>query len=119
MKKLCALACLVATFALLSGCVTAPPTAPTALQRILQKGELVVGTSGDQPPLVMKDKDGNLIGFEADLAGMMAAAMNVKLKLAPMGFSELLPALEAGKVDLVISGLTITPERNLKVAFMG
>jgi polar amino acid transport system substrate-binding protein len=45
--------------------------------------------------------------------------MNVKLKLAPMGFSELLPALDAGMVDLVISGLTITPERNLKVAFMG
>jgi polar amino acid transport system substrate-binding protein len=122
MKKLCALACLVTTFAVLSGCVTAPPTpptAPTALQRILQRGELIVGTSGDQPPLIMKDKEGNLIGFEADLADMIAAAMNVKLKFAPMAFSDLLPALEAGKVDVVISGLTITSERNLKVAFMG
>jgi polar amino acid transport system substrate-binding protein len=80
---------------------------------------LIVGTAGSMPPLNMTTKAGKLIGFEADLADYMATAMGVRLKLAAMPFSELLPALEAGRVDLVISGLTITPERNLKVAFVG
>jgi polar amino acid transport system substrate-binding protein len=45
--------------------------------------------------------------------------MGVKLSLVIKPFSELLPALEAGEVDMVISGMTITPERNMKVAFAG
>jgi polar amino acid transport system substrate-binding protein len=67
----------------------------------------------------MTTKTGKIIGFEADLAGSMATAMGVRLTLEAMPFSELIPALEAGSVDMVISGLTITPERNLKVAFVG
>jgi polar amino acid transport system substrate-binding protein len=45
--------------------------------------------------------------------------MGVTLRFEVMPFSELLPALEAGKVDMILSGVTITPERNLKVAFVG
>jgi len=45
--------------------------------------------------------------------------MGVKLRVQTMPFSDLLPALEAGKVDMVISGMTMTPERNLKAAFVG
>jgi polar amino acid transport system substrate-binding protein len=89
------------------------------LDRILQRGELIVGTAGSMPPLNMTTKAGKIIGFEADVAGSMATAMGVRLKLEAMPFSELIPALEAGSVDMVISGLTITPERNLKVAFVG
>ena len=45
--------------------------------------------------------------------------MGVKEKFVTMPFSELLPALKSGKVDIVISGMTITTSRNLKVAFIG
>ena len=89
------------------------------LDRILTKGELVVGTSGGQPPLTAKTKDGKIIGLDADLAGLMAGAMGVKLKMVDMPFPELLPALEAGKVDVILSGMTMTAKRNLKVAFVG
>jgi ABC-type amino acid transport substrate-binding protein len=54
-----------------------------------------------------------------DLANLLANAMNVELKLVEMPFGELLEALEAGKVDVVMSGMTMTPERNLKAAFVG
>jgi polar amino acid transport system substrate-binding protein len=94
-------------------------SASPVLDRILQRGELIVGTAGSMPPLNMTTKAGIIIGFEADLAGSMATAMGVRLKLETMPFSELIPALEAGNVDMVISGLTITPGRNLKVAFVG
>ena len=95
-----------------------PPTAPV-LHRILQRGQLVVGTSGEQPPLTAKNKGGKIIGLDADLARYLANAMEVELKFEVMPFPELLPALEGGKVDMVLSGMTMTPKRNLKVAFVG
>lgn len=94
-------------------------TAGSALDRILKKGELVVGISGTQLPLNATTKDGKIIGLDADIAKMMANGMGVSAKFAPMPFKELLPALEAGKVDIVISGMTMTLARNLKVAFVG
>ena len=94
------------------------PVAPV-LDSISKKGELVVGTAGSMPPLNMTTKEGKIIGFEADLAALIASGMGVKLRLEAMPFSDLLPALEAGKVDMVLSGMTITPRRNLEVAFVG
>ncbi len=93
--------------------------AAPVLQSILEKGEIVVGTAGDMPPLNMTVKSGKVVGLEPELAEYIADAMGVRLKLKTMSFSELLPALEAGRVDIIISGMTITPKRNLKVAFVG
>jgi len=89
------------------------------LDRIQQRGELIVGTMGNMPPLNMTSKDGEIFGLEPDLAGMLAGAMNVKVRFVTKPFHELLPALQRGEVDMVMSGMTITPERNLKVAFVG
>ena len=89
------------------------------LDRIAQRGDLRVGTAADMPPLNMLDKSGVPMGLDVDLASYMASAMGVKLSLVVKPFPDLLPALEAGEVDMVISGMTITPERNMKVAFAG
>jgi polar amino acid transport system substrate-binding protein len=89
------------------------------LDRILAKKELVVGTAAAMPPFNMMSKDGQIIGFDADLAQYISGSMEVKLTLKAMHFNDLIPALEAGKVDMVLSGMTITPLRNLKVAFVG
>jgi polar amino acid transport system substrate-binding protein len=67
----------------------------------------------------MKTKAGLPMGLDVDLAQFMASAMGVELSLHVKPFAELLPALEAGEVDMVISGMTITPERNKRVAFVG
>ena len=104
---------------LLFGAVDAEAGASPTLSRIVERGELRVGTSGNQPPFVMKDREGNLIGFEVDLANAIAGAMDVKLNLVTKPFGELLPALEKGEVDMVMSGLTMTPERNMRFAFIG
>jgi polar amino acid transport system substrate-binding protein len=94
-------------------------SASPVLDRIQQRGELIVGTMGNMPPLNMTAKDGEIFGLEPDLARMMAEAMDVKIKFVTKPFNELLPALETGEVDMVLSGMTITPKRNLKVAFVG
>jgi polar amino acid transport system substrate-binding protein len=80
---------------------------------------MVVGTAGSMPPLNMTTKEGEVIGFEIDVARYMASEMGVKLKVETMPFSELLIAIESGKVDMILSGMTITGKRNLKVAFVG
>jgi polar amino acid transport system substrate-binding protein len=89
------------------------------LSRIVKNGELRVGMSGNQPPFCVKSKSGELIGYEVDLAKLLANAMGVELKIVEKPFGQLLGTLEAGEVDAVMSGMTMTPERNVRVAFVG
>ncbi len=89
------------------------------LDRIVAKKELVVGTAASMPPFNMTTKEGQIIGMEIDLANLIAGAMNVKLTLKVVPFNNLLAALEGGQVDMILSSMTITPGRNLKVAFVG
>jgi len=93
-------------------------SAPVA-SRIVESGKLRVGMSGNQPPYNMMSESGTLIGFEVDIANMIAGAMGVDLELVQKPFAELLPALKKGEVDLVMSGMTMTARRNLEVPFVG
>ena len=93
--------------------------ASPVLSRIVKSGELRVGMSGNQPPLNAKSRSGEIIGLEVDLAMLLADSMGVNARLVTKPFSELLGALKGGEVDLVMSGMTITPERNLEAAFVG
>ena len=114
----------LASLALLIGCAQtngnkANASATPVIDRVQKSGTLTVGMTGNMPPLNMTSKEGELMGYEVDLARAMAKAMGVKAELKTMPFAELLPALEAGKIDMIISNMTITPGRNLKVAFVG
>ena len=91
----------------------------SALRRVVDSGLLRVGTSGNQPPFTVQSKAGTLIGYEVDLARLLATAMGVEVKFVQKPFSELLSALESGEVDVILSGMTMTLERNLRVAFVG
>lgn len=89
------------------------------LERVIETETLVVGMSGDQPPLNMVNREGKLMGMDVDLARSLANAMRVSLKIEKMPFGDLMDALDEGEVDLVISGMAITPERAMKVRFVG
>ena len=115
MRKTCAL--ILAAVMLVT--VVNIAAAGQKMDSILKKGELVVGITGTQPPLNATDKEGKIIGFEAEIAGLIAMNMGVKIKFDARSFADLLPALKAGQVDMVLSGMTMTPERNLAVAFVG
>ena len=100
-------------------CVAEAGAASPVLKRIQDRGTLIAGTAGSMPPLNMTTKDGKIIGLDADLARAIAAALNVKLEFKTMPFGKLLPALGAGELDMVLSSMTITPERNMQFAFVG
>ena len=86
---------------------------------IVKNGYLRVGVSGNQPPYVMHDEAGQLMGFDIDLAVGIAAAMNVEVQFVEMPFDELLKALDKRKIDLVMSGMDITLERSSDAMFVG
>lgn len=97
---------------------TAADNAPV-LTRIVANKAVRVGVSGTQPPFNVVNKSGELMGYDIDLANLLADAMGVKAEFVKMPFAQLLPALEQGKVDMVMSGVTMSPDRNLKAAFVG
>ena len=68
-------------------------------------------------PWAMRDINGELIGFEIDVATKLAEDMGVKVQFVPTAWSGIIPALIAKKFDLIIGGMSITPQRNLTVNF--
>ena len=108
MRKTIFIAALVSLL-VLSFVASAP--AGDVLDRILKNGELVVGTTGTQPPLNATTKDGKIIGLDADIATLIAGSMGVSVRFETMPFAELLPALHADKVDMILSSMTMTPKR--------
>lgn len=112
--------CLVTAVAVLFGAVSVGVASEApVLDRIIKSGQLRVGMSGNQPPLNMVNKDGDLMGMEVDLARLLAKSLGVEAKLVTKPFGDLLGALDAGEVDMVMSGMTITLERNMRAAFVG
>ncbi|KRM20074.1 amino acid ABC superfamily ATP binding cassette transporter, membrane protein [Ligilactobacillus hayakitensis DSM 18933 = JCM 14209] len=90
------------------------------LKKIKQKGTLVVGTSADYPPYEFTTKENGqtkIVGFEMEMAKQIAKDLGVKLVIKNMQFDSLLVALETGKVDVIISGMSPTAERKKSVAF--
>jgi len=109
----------VALLTVLTLVFTVAASAGPAMDKILKNKELVIGTTGAQPPMSGTSKKGEIIGLDIDIAKAIANAMGVKIKIITLPFNELLPALEEGEVDMVISGMTMTSERNQKIAFVG
>jgi polar amino acid transport system substrate-binding protein len=89
----------------------------STLNQILQRGELRVGLEVGYMPFEMRDKKGRIIGFDVDLARLMAKTMGVKLTLVNTQWDGIIPALLTDKFDILMGGMTITAERNLQVNF--
>ncbi|MEW5970251.1 MAG: ABC transporter substrate-binding protein [Pseudomonadota bacterium] len=66
---------------------------------------LIVGTSGDMPPFNFYDQNNKLVGFDIDISNEIAKRLNKKIEFQSVGFSRLIPSLNSGKVDVVVSAL--------------
>ncbi len=90
------------------------------LANIEKSGKLIIGTSADYPPYefhYLKDGKDVIGGFDIAIAGEIAKGMGVKLEIKDMQFDGLLAALQAGTIDIVISGMSPTEERRKSVDF--
>lgn len=102
---------LIALAAILLGAGCAGPGVDAPSGPVLR-----VGVAPQNPPVVF-ERDGEILGIEADLARGVGAALDRPIEFVRRPSGELLPALERGEVDVVMSGLSITPERARRVRF--
>jgi ABC-type amino acid transport substrate-binding protein len=102
------------------GCTTTSNSGSTpTIDRVLVSQTLRVGMSADQPPFNMINKDDKVMGMDVDIAKTIAQAMDVNLKIVRKPFSELLPAVNSGEVDMVMSGVSINLARSKHFTFIG
>ena len=88
----------------------------STLDTILEKGTMRVGV-GSFVPWSFRNKEGKYVGFEVDVSTALTKDMGVKLELVPTAWDGIIPALLAGKFDVIIGGMTVTSKRNLKINF--
>lgn len=89
----------------------------STLEKIIQKGEIRVGFEAGYMPFEMTDQNGRFVGFDIDIAKEMAKAMGVKFVPVNTAWDGIIPSLITDKFDIIMSGMTVTQERNLKVNF--
>jgi polar amino acid transport system substrate-binding protein len=87
------------------------------VEQILKRGELRVGFESGYVPFEMTDKKGNFIGFDMDFGRRLAKSMGVKFVPVNTAWDGIIPALMTNKFDIIMGGMTITQERNLKINF--
>lgn len=117
LSVLCCLAIMVLTApGVFAGDIQKQIVAESAIEQIIQRGTIKVGMD-TFVPWAMRDKKGELIGFEIDVAKQLAEDMGVKVEFVPTKWSGIIPALLAGKFDVIIGGMGVTPKRNMKINF--
>ena len=113
MKKLSLVcAALVVALALAAGSVMAG-----TLDEIQKRGKLRVGMEPGYMPFELTNQKGEIIGFDVDMAKRMAKAMGVELELVSTAWDGIIPALLTDKFDVIMSGMTLTQERNMSINF--
>ena len=98
--------------------LTAISAAAQTLDKIKQRGVLVVGTKPDYKPFGFRDPSGAIIGFEPDMAKDVADKLGVKLELEPVVSSNRMQFLQQGKIDLMIATMNDKPDRRQVVGIL-
>ena len=109
----CALSLLASSCSMFGG------THSPVVDRIRKTETIRIGIAGDYPPLNARTTSGAIIGLDADLARALALILGVELDLQQMPFKRLLESVQAHEIDAAISGITMTPRRNMDVMFAG
>jgi ABC-type amino acid transport substrate-binding protein len=98
---------------ILCGCTTPGTVSRT---RHADPAALRVGITPDYPPLIYK-RGARIVGVDADLARELAAGLGRKLEFVELTWEEQIPALNAGRIDIIMSGMSVTKAREVRVAF--
>ena len=122
-KILGLLVLILAGCVLLAGCTGTTPTPNTTnntTSSVTQsdlKDSYIIGIDGAYPPYSSQEKDGSFVGFDIDSARWIADKLGFDVEFQAVAWDGIIPALQAKKIDMVYSGMTITEERKEQVAF--
>lgn len=115
MKKI--LAVFLAVLMLFALCACADKTAGDALAQIKSKGTVVIGLEGDWAPWSFHGDNNELVGFDTEVGQKIAEKLGVKAEIVEGEWDGLFAGIDAGRYDLVINGVEVTPDRSEKYAF--
>ncbi|WP_407539652.1 ABC transporter substrate-binding protein [Deinococcus radiomollis] len=105
---------------LLSALLLTSAALASSVADVKKKGVLILGTDPTFQPFEFKGTDGQVAGFDIDIARAVAKDLGVKLQISSVGFGALMPqSVTSGRVDMAMSAITITPERAKVVGFSG
>ena len=113
-KMICFLFAIMMIVSCFAGCSS---TNGTGLDEVKKAGKLVMATSPDFPPFESLTADGNVVGIEVDILEMVCDKLGVELEIKQMSFDAVLPGVQAGKYDVGVSGISVTPAREKNVLF--
>jgi polar amino acid transport system substrate-binding protein len=115
-RRLLAALCMVCMLAVVAGAQSAVPDSPT-LSRVFTDKVLRVGVNPNFKPFSF-EKDGKRIGVDIDIANLLAKKLGVRAQIVtPASFSDLIPMLNEGKIDIIMAGMSITFDRAKVVDF--
>ena len=115
--------CLLFLLAALSGgcsnnkSASAQPSESSGLKQESEKTSYVMGLDDTFAPMGFRDEKGNLVGFDIDMANEAAERMDINIQFQPIDWSMKETELNAGNIDFIWNGYSITEERKEKVAF--
>lgn len=89
----------------------------STLNKIMERKVLRVGLDAGYMPFEMTNKQGKIVGFDVDVARQMAKSMGVELEIVNTAWDGIIPALVTDKFDIIMSGMTLTSQRNLQINF--
>jgi len=112
-KMICVLMAAVMMVALLAGCGASGKT----LEDVQKAGKLTIATSPDFPPFESLGENGEVFGIEIDILNLICAELGVELEINQMDFESVLPGIQAGKYDVGVSGISVTPDREENTLF--
>lgn len=111
------LAIALALCCLLAGTAALATEADGSAQKVLDKKEFVLGLDENFPPMGFRNEEGVIVGFDIDVAAEVCARLGVTLRPQPVDWSTKEAELNAGNIDCIWNGLTITPEREAMMLF--
>ena len=86
-------------------------------QKILDKGNLIMGLDDSFPPMGYRDENGDIVGFDVDVAREVCSRMDVELVLQPISWDAKVIELNSGNIDCIWNGFTITDELQEQLIF--
>ena len=87
------------------------------LEEIRSRGTLIVGTEGTWSPYTYHDENDNLVGFDVEVARLIADYIGVDIQYSETVWSSIFGSLDAGQIDLVVNEVSYTEERAVKYDF--
>ena len=114
MKKVIAL---IVSAVLLMTCLAACGSSGVSLAQVQKAGKLSIATSPDFPPFESLGENGKVEGIEIDILNLICEKLGVTLEINQMDFDSVLPAIQAGKFHVGVSGISVTPKREKNVLF--